>query len=206
MRIGAGYVLTLFFLSGCSVFGIRTAEEARYTVLVQDGEIQIRQYERLIAAQTEVEGDYDQTTSKAFKRLAGYIFGNNKKKQEISMTSPVLQERENEKLSMTAPVLQEKSGEKWTMAFVMPSKYTLETLPEPADPEVNLIRIPGKKVAAMRYSGFLTERRISEKAQELTAWLEEKGLKALSSPRSAGYDPPWTIPFLRRNEVHIDIE
>jgi len=193
-------------MASCSVFGIRTVEEAPYIVLVQDGNIQIRQYQDIVVAQTVVDASYEKSSSIAFNRLAGYIFGNNKTKQKIAMTAPVLQETDNVKLAMTAPVLQQKSGDKWIMSFVMPSSYTLDTLPEPVDPAIILKEFKAKKVAVISYTGHLSEAGIVENAKKLQAWLDENGYKAVSASRSAGYDPPWTIPFLRRNEVHIDIE
>jgi hypothetical protein len=199
--------LISMFFTGCTIFGIRTVEQPNYTVLTADGDIEIRQYDDFIVAETIVEADYDDAGSTGFRRLAGYIFGKNKQEQKISMTAPVLQEpEEGEKISMTAPVMQEKAAEGWKMSFVMPAKYTMETLPEPVDPNVVLKEVRGGKVAALRYRGRLSEENIREKAEELDTWLEENGYTALSTPRSAGYDPPWTIPFLRRNEVHIDIE
>ena len=199
-------LLSSLLMAGCSVFGIRTVEEAPYTVLLQDGDIQIRQYKDIIIAQTIVDGSYDKTSSIAFNRLARYIFGKNKARQKIAMTAPVLQEIGNEKLAMTAPVLQQKSGDKWIMSFVMPFGFTLDTLPEPIDPEVKLAEIKAKKLSTISYSGSLSEIGITDHARKLKAWLDEKGYKAASEPRSAGFDPPWTIPFLRRNEVHIDID
>jgi hypothetical protein len=193
-------------MTGCSIFGIRTVEEVPYTLLVEEGNFQIRQYQDIIVAQTIVDSSYEKSSSIAFNRLVGYIFGNNKTKQKIAMTAPVIQETDNVKLAMTAPVLQQKSGDKWIMSFVMPSSYTLDTLPEPVDPAIILKEVKAKKLAAISYTGSLGETGIVENAKKLQAWLDEKGYKAVSASRSAGYDPPWTIPFLRRNEVHIDIE
>ena len=123
------------------------------------------------------------------------------------MTAPVMQEpRAGEKISMTAPVLQEEDGAGWRMSFVMPAKYTMDTIPKPIDPMVVLREVQGRKVAAIRYKGLLSEENIKEKTKELEGWLEKNGYRALSKFRSAGYDPPWTIPFLRRNEVQADIE
>ena len=193
-------------LTACTVFGIRSAEEAPHEVLAEDGEIQIRRYRAAIVAETAVDGEYDETGSTAFNRLGGYIFGNNKKRQEIAMTTPVVREEASEEIAMTVPVLQERSGRSWTMTFVMPAEYSLETLPEPLDPAVKLRKQPPRTVATIRYSGPIREERIDEKAAELRAWLKENGYTAASSSRSAGYDPPWTLSFLRRNEVHIDVE
>jgi len=199
-------LMTTFMLAGCSVLGKRTANEPQYKVLAEEGDIEIRQYGGMIVAETVGEGKYSQTSGIAFSRLAGYIFGKNRAKQKIVMTAPVLQEPVSEKISMTAPVIQEKKGNAWVMSFVMPEEYTLETLPVPLDPAVTLRQVQGKKVGVIRYSGLHSESNLQNYAGKLTIWLEKRGKKVLSEPRAASYDPPWTIPFLRRNEVHIDIE
>jgi len=199
-------VLTAFFLGGCSVFGIRSADEPNYQVLNDYGHIQIRQYPALVVAQTEINADYKNSSSQGFQRLAGYIFGNNKKQQKMTMTAPVIQEQQAETMTMTAPVIQQKSGSVWLMAFVLPQGYSVATAPVPLEPTVLIKEIPGKKTAVIRYSGSLSEQGIEEKSEELKNWLSQQGYKAISPSRSAAYDPPWTLPFLRRNEVHIDIE
>ncbi|HEY5138420.1 MAG TPA: heme-binding protein [Methylococcales bacterium] len=199
-------VLTTLFLAGCSVFGIRSADEPNYQVLNDYGRIQIRQHPAMVVAQTEVNADYKNSSSQGFQRLAGYIFGNNKKQQKIAMTAPVIQEQEAETMAMTAPVIQQQSGAVWLMAFVLPSNYSVATAPVPLDPAVLIKEIPGKKVAVIRYSGSLSEQGIEEKSEKLKNWLTQQGYKAISPSRSAAYDPPWTLPFLRRNEIHIDIE
>ncbi len=199
-------LMTSLMLAGCSVLGKRTANEPPYKVLSQDGEIEIRQYGEMIVAETVVEGSYGQTSGAAFSRLAGYIFGKNRAKQKLAMTAPVLQEPVSEKISMTAPVIQEKKGNAWVMSFVMPEGYRLETLPVPLDDAVKLRMLPGKKVGVIRYSGLHSEHNLRNFAEKLTGWLEKNGNRVLSGARSASYDPPWTLPFLRRNEVHIDIE
>jgi hypothetical protein len=126
------------------------------------------------------------------------------------MTAPVLQEvapsRKGEKIAMTAPVLQESSGDAWIMTFVMPAEYTLETLPEPVDPLVEIRTIAPKRVATVRFSGLMNKKKFDRNSAELSNWIERNGYAAVSAPRSAGYDPPWTLPPFRRNEIHIDIE
>jgi hypothetical protein len=199
-------ILTSIFLAGCSVLGIRSANEPIYQVLNDFGHIQIRHYPALVVAQTEVDADYKDSSSKGFQRLAGYIFGGNKKQQKIAMTAPVIQEQETETIAMTAPVIQQKSGAVWQMAFLLPQGYSVVTAPVPLDSAVVIQEIPAKKVAVLQYSGSLSEQGIKEKSEELKSWLGKQGYKAISPSRSAAYDPPWTLPFLRRNEVHIDIE
>ena len=202
-------LLTLFnsiFLTGCSLFGIQSAQEAGYEVLKDDPPIQIRQYNSLLVVQTEVVGSYKDASGTAFNRLFKYITGNNKKQQKIAMTAPVIQESQNEEIAMTTPVIQEKSGQNWRMSFVLPSEYSLATAPLPLDTNVSLKELTGKKVAVIRYSGLLSESAIEYHGNELKKWLAAQSYKSISLPRSAAYDPPWTLPFLRRNEVHIDIE
>ena len=198
--------LNSLFLAGCAMVGIRNTEQAGYEVIFRQDDVEIRNYHQLIVAETEIDADYTQAGSIGFNRLAGYIFGKNIQKQSMAMTSPVYREAVSEKIAMTAPVLQQKTQEKWSMAFVMPSEYSLETLPEPLDPLVMIKSIPSKKVAVLIYSGTLSAERISDKSQQLIAWLKANQYTPLSDARSAAYDPPWTIPALRRNEIHIDID
>ncbi|MEY3759366.1 MAG: hypothetical protein RIR39_857 [Pseudomonadota bacterium] len=199
-------ILTTIFLAGCSVFGIRTADQPTYQVLNDYGHIQIRDYPALVVAETEVIADYKNSSNQGFQRLAGYIFGNNQKQQKMAMTAPVIQEQKAETLAMTAPVIQQKIGDVWLMAFVLPKGYSVLTAPVPNDQEVIIKELPEKKVAVIQYTGSLCESGIEENAETLKIWLNQQGYKVLSSSRSAAYDPPWTLPFLRRNEVHIDIE
>jgi hypothetical protein len=198
--------ITSIFLAGCTIMGIRTTEEAPYTIETTVGDIQIRHYSPIVVAETEVEADYAASGSIGFKRLAGYIFGNNIQKEKMPMTTPVFREVSGEKLEMTAPVLQQQIGDKWIMSFVMPSGYNLTNLPAPVDDKVIIKEIAAKKVAVLRYSGSLTVQRIAEKSRILSDWLTEHHYRQLSNARSAAYDPPWTLPPLRRNEVHIEVE
>jgi len=199
-------VLTSLFLAGCSVVGIRSASEPKYQILVDSDKIEIRQYPPMVVAQTVVNADYKDSSSQGFNRLAGYIFGNNKNEQKMSMTAPVFQEQEFSIMDMTVPVIQQKTQKVWLMAFVLPQNYTVSSAPTPLDSAVLIKDIPSKKVAVIKYSGSLSEQGIEEKSEELKHWLFKKGYKPISTSRSAAYDPPWTLPFLRRNEVHIDIE
>jgi DNA gyrase inhibitor GyrI len=198
--------LNSLFLTGCSVFGVMSVEEAGYEVVKDNDRIQIRQYKPMVVAQTEVDSNFKEASNQAFNRLFKYISGNNKKQQKISMTAPVIRDTIAEEIAMTAPVFQEKADKFWLMQFVLPNDYTLATAPIPNDPFITVKEIPSKKVAVLRYSGFLSEQSIAEKTKELNDWLDTEGFNAISSARSAGFEPPWTLPFLRRNEVHIDVE
>lgn len=210
MKTSLSVCLAVVALSGCTALGAAAAEEPSFKVLKEDGNIQIREYGELLVARTTVAGDHDEIGSVAFRRLAGYIFGDNQPREKIAMTAPVLQEeagdRKGEKIAMTAPVLQEPAGESWVMTFVMPAEYTLETLPRPLDPLIEIATIPPKRVASIRFSGLMNRKKLDRYSAELLSWLDGSGYVAVSPPRSAGYNPPWTLPFLRRNEIHIDVE
>ena len=200
-------LFTTILLTGCSLVGIRTAEEPNYQVLQDYGNIQIRQYPPILIAQTEIIGNYDASGRQGFKRLAGYIFGKNQSQQQITMTTPVIQEKQSaEQIAMTAPVLQQQSGDKWYMAFVLPNNYTLATAPIPDDSAIKLAEIPSKKLAVLSYTGSLNEQIIKEKSTQLESWLSDHKFILTNSAQSAAYDPPWTLPFLRRNEIHIEIQ
>ena len=199
-------MLASLFLAGCSMVGVRNSAEAAYTLILQDGDFEIRLYQPMLVAETVINADYTNSGSIGFNRLAGYIFGNNRQREKIAMTTPVYREPQGEKIAMTAPVLQQQVADEWLMTFVMPPEYNLNNLPEPLDPLVSIKSVAGKKVAVIRYSGSLSEEKINEKAHQLNEWLLKNSYKILSTARSAAYDPPWTIPTLRRNEVHIDIE
>ena len=200
------FLLSVLWLAGCSVMGIRNAPEPEYQVLLRDGEFEIRTYPSLWVAETLVDANYTEAGSVGFKRLAGYIFGGNTRREQMAMTTPVIREADGEEIAMTAPVLQQTEGRQWRMAFVMPASYSLETLPIPLDADISLKQLPAKKVAVLQYSGALSEGVIARNSQKLLDWLTQRSLKPLSPTRSAAYDPPWTIPILRRNEIHVDLE
>ena len=200
--------------SACSVFGIRSGyEEAAHTVLVEDEPFEVRQYEDALIARTVTEGEYGEAGNAAFRRLGGYIFGDNVSQESIAMTTPEFQEPadpeagESETIAMTTPVFQEQQTDgRWEQTFVLPSEYTLETLPVPTDPNVEITTLPGKRVAVVRFSGFRSMDKLEAQTERLRAWIAERGLTPTGDPRIAAYDPPWTLPFLRRNEIQIEVE
>ncbi len=198
--------LPVLFSIGCSAFGKRTVEEPSFEIVEKDGDKEVRLYEEQLIAKTFISGTYEDSTSKGFRLIADYIFGENTANTEIAMTAPVVQEPKSEKISMTAPVVRQPEDGGWTMYFIMPSKYTLETLPKPKDPRVKIATMPAKKVAVFNYSGLTDEEEVETYGAELLNWLESKGYKPVSKPRSARYNPPWTLPFLRHNEVQIDVK
>ena len=181
-------------------------EKAKYTVLEKENDFEIRQYDSQIVAETFVEGDLEEVGSEGFRRLYGYISGDNQKKQSISMTAPVGQESDSEKIAMTAPVGQEKKDNRWRITFLMPAEYTVETLPQPTDSRVKLVQDPGRLMAAIRYSGTWSEAGYGKNKALLEEFIEKRGLIKAGEPVWARYDPPFMPWFLRRTEVLIPIE
>ena len=198
-------LLTVSFITGGEKCAM-AIEEAPYTVIEQNGDFELRQYSPHIVAETTVEGTFDQVGSEGFRRLAGYINGENRTKQSIAMTAPVSQEARSEKIAMTAPVGQEKLGDRWRITFVMPLKYALDTLPEPIDSRIEAKQEPGRLMAAVRYSGTWSRKGYEENKERLLAWIEEQGFKQTGDPVWARYDPPFMPWFLRRNEVLIPVD
>jgi hypothetical protein len=205
-------VITAISFFGCCSLSIlfgRDAiaiEETKFEVIESEGKFELRQYASHIVAETFVEGDFNEVGNEAFRRLAGYINGQNRRKQTIPMTAPVSQEADSVKISMTAPVSQERSGEKWRITFLMPAQYTLETLPEPLDSRVELKRVPECLMAALKYSGTWSRSRYEERKEQLMEWIARRGLKQIGESVFARYNPPFLPWFLRRNEVLIPAE
>ena len=181
-------------------------EEAEYQVIQKDDKFEIRDYAPHIIAETVVEGSMEDAGSKAFKRLFGYISGDNRSRGKVAMTAPVSQEPAGEKISMTAPVGQQRAGERWVVSFMMPGTYTMETLPEPEDPKVTLRQVPARRMAAVRYSGFWSEKAYLRHKAELESWIDRNGLTIAGDPVWARYNPPFTPWFLRRNEILIPVD
>jgi hypothetical protein len=186
-----------------------SVEEPRFDTVRQSGDFAVRHYAPMIVAETFVEGDLSSASGDGFRVIAGYIFGDNVAaksagSEKVAMTAPVTMETA-EKVAMTAPVTTEPAGDRYRMHFVMPSQYTMDTLPRPRDGRVKLREVPPQRMAVVRFSGFAGEDRVREKTEELRAWMAAEGLSPAGPPQLARYDPPWTLPFLRRNEVMIPV-
>lgn len=182
------------------------AEEPAFKTVLKDGDFEVRDYPALVVAEVTVMGAQKEAASKGFRLLAGYIFGGNKRRQSIAMTAPVAQEPTSEKIAMTAPVIQTQDAGTWTVRFTMPSAYTLETLPEPNDPKVQLRRLPPERFAVLRFSGLAREADVEAKSAELVALTRTHQLRATGNVSLAQYNPPWTLWLMRRNEVMIPVE
>lgn len=190
-------------------WSMRKVKAPAYSVIKRSGAIEIREYAPMLIAQVTVSGSREVAINQGFRLLAGYIFGDNhtqgKASQTIAMTAPVMQ-GPAAKIAMTAPVLQSPSGAKWQVEFVMPKSYSLATIPKPNRPEIKLIERNPVKTAVIRFSGSITNQQLAKKELKLKQFIEQYQLTAISEPRYAFYNPPWTLPWLRRNEVMIDIQ
>jgi hypothetical protein len=186
-----------------NVVGVRAGtEEPRYTVVDHVGPVEIRRYGPRLAAETEIVGDEAGARNEGFQRLASYIFGGNTGKASIAMTAPVAQSPGGRQIAMTAPVAQARdAGGSWRIQFFMPARYTRETLPAPKDPSVRIVEVPAEDYAVLRFTGSRTPQAVAAKTQLLNAALQGGRWRTTGEPVAWFYDPPWTVPFLRRNEV-----
>ena len=196
-------------LIGCAMVGpimSNNVEQPNYGVLSSStDDIEIRRYAPMVIAEVEVRGAREEAISDGFRLLADYIFGNNTTQQDIAMTAPV-QQQANKKIAMTAPVQQQSSGDRWKVSFVMPAEYSLATLPEPNNEQVKLKQISAKDFVAIQFSGTNSKQNITKHERQLRQYIERNNIQTLGSPKYAFYNPPWTLPFMRRNEVMIEIE
>lgn len=199
-------------LSACTLFGGKAAEEPAYRVVLKDGAIEIREYEAFSVAETTVQQPFDEAVRLGFRRLFEYISGANRVAAEISMTAPVILKPGRITISAQVPVAPRANADSldvdaggWTMAFVLPDGYRARTAPQPSETLVRLRDVPARRVAVMRYSGLLRQRTGEAQRRVLAAWLEAKGMAHDGDWRMAGYNPPWTLPPLRRNEIFVTL-
>jgi len=202
-RIRRIIAVTALILTG-AITAMAT-EEAPYKVLQAAGIFELREYAPQVLAETIVDGDLEGAGNKAFRLLFRYISGANHSRRKIAMTAPVSQEQKGEKISMTAPVSQQRVQDKWAISFMMPASYTLETLPVPDDPSITLRQVPARRVAAVRYSGFWSEKKYLLNKGKLAAWIRDEGFVVAGEPVWARYNPPFTPWFMRRNEILIPV-
>lgn len=186
-------------------------EEPKYDVVARHGEMEVRAYAPRILAETEVEANFERAPNEGFRRIADFIFGNNKPGNKVAMTAPVEvipkdSGGDKTKIAMTAPVTQQASAAgTWTVTFTMPASYTMETLPRPVDDRVKLRPLPPMKYAALRFGGFNTRANVDAAIRRLREAAEAQGIKLRGEPVYARYNPPWTPWFWRRNEILIEV-
>ena len=198
----------------CSIFLSATTmatEEAEYTVLLKEENLEVRLYEPHIVAETVVDKEFEDAGSEAFGRLFKYISGNNQAQQEIAMTAPVGQvaegqETKSQEIAMTAPVGQTQVDGKWAVSFMMPGSFTMQTTPKPRDDRIIIRQVPERTMAAIEYSGFWSKSGYQKNKSRLEEWIDKKGFIIQGQPVWARYNAPFMPWFLRRNEVLIPID
>lgn len=190
-------------------------EEPKFTILNQTEDFELRRYDAQIVAQTWVTGSQMVASNKGFKTLANYIFGNNTaptgESSNISMTAPVMMQPngndsgkdKSAKIAMTAPVNMQQDTGQWRVQFVMPSQYTMQTLPKPNNADITIVELPVQTYGVITFSGLAGEKKVAEKTQALQEWMQAQNLIMTGSPELARYNPPWILPFMRRNEIMI---
>jgi hypothetical protein len=207
LKISTMSLVSSITLGACSVVGIRSGtEEPRYTVLQKHGPLEIRRYCARIAAETEVMGSENSARFEGFRRLARYIFGANSNNGSIAMTAPVAQGGGSYKVAMTVPEGQAQAAQDvWRIRFFMPAKYTESTLPRPDNPAVTIVNVPPETYAVYRYTGPIDTAATAAANRELLHKLVGSNWVSRGQPVAWFYDPPWTIPFLRRNEAAVEV-
>ena len=203
----------LAFLFSLLIASIAMAtEEPKFFIIEKSEPFELRDYAPQLIAEVKVEGDLDTASSQGFRLIAAFIFGKNQVSEKISMTTPVgIEATQSTKIAMTVQVGIEPSKDsatgvnQWVFSFVMPSEYTMATLPKPLNPLVTIRELPAQKRAAIIFSGFNSEAKVLEKTKALEEWIKSKQWQTIGVPQFARYNPPWSLPFMRRNEILITV-
>ncbi len=204
------FVATILLLSvlafGAAMIGpiMSNVEVPAYKILKKEQNIEIRQYHPLIIAEVKTAGSRQASISDGFRILADFIFGNNEGEKQLSMNGPITQQ-EGIKIAMTAPVQQEKTDAEWAISFIMPSKFSIDTIPNPINDRIKIIQIPSKRYAVVTFSGRSTEENLTTHTNELEKYIYGSNYSKAGNAKYAFYNPPWTLPFLRRNEVKFEL-
>jgi hypothetical protein len=203
------FVAALALFSGCSLIGIRSGyEQPAYTVVERIGErVEIRRYGSRLAAETTVAAsDAGQARNESFEILFDYISGKNQGGSKVAMTAPVEVGAGAEKIAMTVPVETGAANNgRYAMRFFLPGSYTKATAPEPTDPRVQIVEVPEATLAVLLFSGWRDPERVETRKAELMKTLVGSKWRVTGTPTALFYDPPWTLPFLRRNEVAVAV-
>jgi len=192
MKFFLNIIVISFLASGCSSFSKKDYDQIKYSIVKSEDNIEIRQYEKYLAAETYVEGDRKKAPDKAFKILLDYISGDNVQKKNISMTAPV--------------TMVERKMNFWSMTFMMPENFTLQSLPKPNSDKVSFKMVPERKIAAIIFSGNWSESNFRAKTKELLAYLKKHGYKINSQEINTFYNSPFTFPWSRRNEIMFEVQ
>lgn len=196
-----GVVFLCLALIGCAV----SVEEPKSTIVLRDGDFELRDYPPLTIAEVTVSGGQWGAANRGFRMLANYIFGANARQQKIEMTAPVTQERVDQGWTLYGPVNKRRDDEDWIVRFIMPSGFTPDSLPPPDDGRIRLLQLPPTRYAIVRFSGWALPFLVRSETARLRAWMRGRQLEPAGRVALAQYDPPWTIWFLRRNEITAPI-
>jgi hypothetical protein len=190
--VGAAAVAGALAATWVAVGGlVADVAEPAFEVEARDGSFEIRRYAARVLAETRVEGGWRVAGNLGFRRLANYIFGGNARQSRIAMTAPVGERPDG------------AAG--WLVSFTMPQGETLKSLPSPLTHEVRLREVPPARVAVVRFGGRWTEARMAEREAALRHWLREQALEPVGDAEVNRYDPPWTLWFMRRNEIWLEL-
>jgi DNA gyrase inhibitor GyrI len=196
LLLGFGILFGLIIIAaGTWIYIVSNVEQPRYTIVKNDGSIELREYPALVVAEVRRRGDRNTSVRAGFGPLASYIFAKNRSGESVSMTAPVTQTPKGA-----------DQAETWLIRFIMPAKYSLETLPKAAGDDVKLLQMPAARRAAIRFSGVATDALISVNETALREWLRAQGIAIIGTPTYAYYNDPFTPGPLRRNEVLFDVQ
>ena len=207
-RIGVSIGRTLLpalVIAELSLWGCATVPEPAHKVVSRNDGYEVREYAGYLVAETTVSGPWKDALNEGFRRLFSYISGNNEGRTKVAMAAPVLS-GEPEKIAMTAPVLQEAgTGNMQVVSFIAPASYTMETIPVPKDPRIRIRQVSPFTAAVLRYGSWTDPEKIERKTAEIRSLLARDGRTPVPPFLSAQYNPPWTIPPFRRNEIIVRI-
>ncbi len=201
--VAGGALIMLAIAAIMAGYSVGNVESPKYAVVASDGAMDIRAYGPMIVAEAQTRGERQAAINEGFRLVAAYISGGNAARVKVQMTSPVLQQQ-RETADM-APDPQRDQDGLWTVQFIMPGNWTMETLPNPLDPRVSLKSVAARKFAAIRFSGSVSDATIAQKTEELRQFAYARKQQILGEPVLAFYDPPWTLPFLRRNDIMFEL-
>jgi hypothetical protein len=205
MLIAIMSMLALIFIGllAWSIIGSR-GEQSKYEVVSVKNDIEVRDYAPMIVAEVETAGEREEAITKGFSILADYIFGNNRSRSKVAMTTPVTQQP-SQKIAMTAPVTQKTVDGRWQVRFMMPPSYDLASLPQPNNSIIQIKKVAAKRFVVIRFSGIASENVLREKLKKLEDHIREEKIATMSDPTYAFFNPPWTLPPMRRTEIMIEI-
>ena len=199
-------IIVIILIGAISIGPIMSnVETPGYEVMQSQDKIEIRQFKPMVIAEVKISGHREKAISEGFRVLADYIFGNNIVQQTIAMTAPV-QQQASRKIAMTSPTQLQSEKDSWLVSFVMPSEYSLDTLPKPTNNRINIKRIPSKKFVTITFSGTNSNENLKIHEKKLEKFIRAKNISVTGTSKYAFYNPPWTLPLMRRNEVMIEVQ